>query len=52
MQSYSDVNMGKAAVDLKVETLGYIWRDKSRMTPQALVKIEMINRAGHSIPDG
>ena len=52
MQSYNDVNMGKAAVDFKVETLGYIWRDKSRLTPQALVKIEMINRAGHSIPDG
>ncbi len=52
MQSYRDPGMGKAAVDFKVETLGYQWRDGSRMVPQALVKIEMINRAGHSIPDG
>jgi hypothetical protein len=52
MQSYTDVNFGKAAVDFQVETLGYIWRDKARMMPQALVKVEMTNRAGHSIPDG
>lgn len=52
MQSYTDVNLGKSAVDFRVETLGYIWRDKAKMTPQALVKIEMVNRAGHSIPDG
>jgi len=52
MQSYSDINMGKTAVDFRVETLGYIWRDKAKMIPQALVKIEMINRAGHAIPDG
>lgn len=52
MKSYTDINMGKAAVDFRVETLPYIWRDKSKMTPQALVKIEMINRAGHAIPDG
>jgi hypothetical protein len=52
MQSYSDIDMGKQAVDFRVETLGYIWRDKAKMMPQALVKIEMINRAGHSIPDG
>ena len=52
MKSYTDINMGKAAVDFRVETLPYIWRDKAKMTPQALVKIEMINRAGHAIPDG
>jgi hypothetical protein len=52
MQSYNDLNMGKTAVDFNVETLGYIWRDGSKMMPQALVKIEMINRAGHAIPDG
>ncbi len=52
MQSYSDLNMGKTAVDFRVETLGYIWRDKAKMIPQTLVKIEMINRAGHAIPDG
>jgi len=52
MQSYNDINMGKTAVDFRVETLGYIWRDKAKMIPQALVKIEMTNRAGHAIPDG
>jgi hypothetical protein len=52
MQSYNDINMGKMAIDFSVETLGYIWRDKAKMVPQALVKIEMINRAGHAIPDG
>jgi hypothetical protein len=52
MQSYRDVNMGKTAVDFNVETLGYIWRDKTKMIPQTLVKIDMTNRAGHSIPDG
>jgi hypothetical protein len=52
MQSYSDPGMAKAAVDFKVETLGYQWRDGTKMVPQAFVKVEMINRAGHAIPDG
>jgi len=52
MQSYRDPGMAKAAVDFKVDTLGYQWRDGSRMVPQALVRVEMINRAGHAIPDG
>ena len=52
MQSYRDPGMAKAAVDFKVETLGYQWRDGPKMVPQALVKVEMINRSGHSIPDG
>ena len=52
MQSYTDINMGKSAVDFRVETLPYIWRDKAKMIPQTLVKVELINRAGHAIPDG
>ncbi len=52
MQSYRDPGMTKAAVDFKVEAMGYQWRDGSRMVPQAVVKVEMINRAGHGIPDG
>jgi len=52
MQSYRDPGMAKAAVEFKVETLGYQWRDGGKMVPQALVKVEMINRSGHSIPDG
>ena len=52
MQSYRDPGMAKAAVDFKVEALGYQWRDGAKVVPQALVKVEMINRAGHGIPDG
>jgi hypothetical protein len=52
MQSYSDRTMAKNAVDFRVETMGYIWRDGAKMIPQALVQVEMINRAGHAIPDG
>jgi hypothetical protein len=52
IQSYRDPGMAKAAVDFKVETLGYQWRDGSTMKPVALVKVEMTNRAGHAIPDG
>jgi hypothetical protein len=52
MQSYRDPGMAKSAVDFKVETMGYQWRDGSKMVPQALVRVEMINRSGHSIPDG
>jgi hypothetical protein len=52
MQSYRDPGMAKAAVEFKVEAYGYQWRDGSKMTPQALVKVEMVNRAGHGIPDG
>ena len=52
MQSYQNPVRSKAAVDFKVETLGYQWRDGTKMVPQALVRVEMINRSGHSIPDG
>jgi hypothetical protein len=52
MQGYRDPGMARAAVEFKVETLGYQWRDGSKMVPQALVRVEMINRSGHSIPDG
>ncbi len=52
MTSYSNVDFAKTAVDFNVEAMGYIWRDKAKMIPQALVKVEMINRAGHAIPDG
>jgi hypothetical protein len=52
MQSYTDTAFGRSAVDFQIETLGYIWRDGAKMMPQALVKVDMTNRAGHSIPDG
>lgn len=52
MQSYRDPGMAKAAVDFKVEMLPHQWRDGSKMIPENLVKVEMVNKAGHGIPDG
>jgi hypothetical protein len=52
MQSYSSVDFARSAVDFRVDAMGYIWRNKSKMIPQTLVKIDMTNRAGHAIPDG
>jgi len=52
IQSYRDPAMIKAAVDFKVEAFGYHWRDNTEIMPKAVVKVEMINRSGHSIPDG
>jgi hypothetical protein len=52
IQSYRDPGMAKAAVDFKVEAFGYHWRDNAEIMPKAVVKVEMINRSGHSIPDG
>ena len=52
IQSYRDPAMIKAAVDFKVEAFGYHWRDNTEIMPKAVVKVEMVNRSGHSIPDG
>ena len=52
IQSYRDPGMAKAAVDFKAEAFGYYWRDNTEVMPKAVVKVEMINRSGHSIPDG
>jgi hypothetical protein len=52
IQSYRDQAMAKAAVDFKVEAFGYYWRNIAKMMPKAVVKVEMINRSGHAIPDG
>jgi hypothetical protein len=52
MQSYRDPGMAKAAVDFKVEILPHQWRDGSKMVPETLVKVELLNKAGHAIPDG
>jgi hypothetical protein len=50
--SYSDPTMQKMAVDFNVEAYGVRWRDGSKLTPKAIVRVEMKNKAGHSIPDG
>lgn len=52
MQTYRDPKISKAALDFRVETLGYQWRDGTRMVPQTLLQVEMKNKAGHAIPDG
>jgi hypothetical protein len=52
IQGYRDPAMIKAALDFRAEAYGYHWRDGSDIYPRAVVKVEMINRSGHSIPDG
>jgi hypothetical protein len=52
IQAYRDPAMAKAAVDFRVEAFGYHWRDGADVMPKAVVKVEMINRSGHTIPDG
>jgi uncharacterized protein Veg len=52
IQAYRDPAMIATALDFKVEAFGYHWRDGAVISPKAVVKVEMINRSGHSIPDG
>ncbi len=52
IQGYRDPAMARAAVDFRVEAFGYHWRDNVEIMPKAVVKVELINRSGHSIPDG
>ncbi len=52
--SYRDPDMAKIAVDFKVDTFSYHWRKTKAegVIPLAVVKVEMINKTGHGIPDG
>lgn len=50
--SYSDKTMQKMAVDFDVDAYAVQWLDGSTLKPKAVVKVKMVNRAGHSIPDG
>lgn len=52
MQSYRDPGMIKAALDFHVDAYPSNWRDGTKVRPRAVVKVEMINRTGHGIPDG
>lgn len=52
MQSYRDPGMAKAALDFHVEAYPSNWRDGTTVRPRAVVKVEMLNRTGHGIPDG
>jgi len=52
MQSYRDPGMAKAALDFHVDAYPSNWRDGTTVRPRAVVKVEMLNRTGHGIPDG
>ncbi|HBA89562.1 MAG TPA: cytochrome C [Geobacter sp.] len=52
IQGYRDKAMSDAAVEFKTEAFGYYWRDGAQIKPKAVVKVEMLNKSGHSIPDG
>jgi nitrate/TMAO reductase-like tetraheme cytochrome c subunit len=52
MQSYRDHDFTRKAIDFKVETSGFYWRDTSNIRPYVAVDIAMTNKAGHVIPDG
>jgi hypothetical protein len=52
MQSYRSKALSDAALDFHVEMLPHQWRDGSKMVPETRVRVEMVNRAGHAIPDG
>lgn len=52
MESYRSPEMAKMAVKFNVDAYGLYWRDGARIVPQAFVRVEMTNKAGHAIPDG
>lgn len=52
IQAYRNAAMTDKAVEFRAEAFGYYWRDGAKVKPKAVVKVEMVNKAGHSIPDG
>jgi hypothetical protein len=50
--SYSDPAMIKAALDFEADAEGMYWRDGTKVSARAVVRVAMTNRSGHSIPDG
>ncbi len=52
--SYRDPDMAKAALTFELHAFTYYWRKNKAegVVPMATVRIEMINKAGHAIPDG
>jgi len=52
LQSYRSEVMRKMAIDLHVNASAYLWRDGTILTPLALVRAEIVNKAGHAFPDG
>ena len=52
MQSYRSEVMAKKALDMHVVTQGVFWRDNRELRPKATVRVELVNRTGHGLPDG
>ena len=52
MVSYSNEKMQEMAVDFKVDAFAVQWLDGSTPRPKTVVKVSMVNNAGHGIPDG
>ena len=52
IQSYRSPEMAKMALDINVDVQAFQWRDVATITPAACVTVELVNKAGHAIPDG
>ncbi len=54
MQAYRDENMIKMALQVDVDAMSYFWRKNKEegIIPLAVVNVEILNKAGHVIPDG
>jgi hypothetical protein len=52
--SYRDPDMAKEAIEFEADAFSYFWRKNKAegVVPMAAVRVEMINKAGHAIPDG
>lgn len=42
----------KKAIEVTTKTHGFFWRADRQYVPRVLVDVTMVNKAGHSIPDG
>lgn len=52
IQSYRAPEMARMALDIKVDVQALQWRDVATLTPAAYVTVDLMNKAGHAIPDG
>lgn len=54
IKAYTDKEMIEAAVDFEVDALAYYWRKNKEegVLPMGVVKVNLTNRTGHTIPDG
>jgi len=54
IKAYSNETMIKAAIHAEVSAQTYYWRKnkESGVLPMGVVKVELLNKSGHTIPDG